>query len=408
MKKRWGSGKVVVPYLFVTYVTDGGTPQSQIKANHHPKLTMALQLLEKVKRQSLEILIDRELQKNKGELGIILYDEVVKSFEYEGVVAADEDLLEAVQAEYIEIHREVAALLRKREMLKKNEQERAEKGNQVEDRESPKKERIPEVLWNKAKYKAELFVIDQKIREMKRQFGVRAYKKLASLEEEKNWKPSELKLQTSYIKCRQNVRKLEAARQRAKSEVNLVDEVAAAVVTLSEEAPVEEAQNEIESVSSDSPEKATGPSASGDSNSRSVSQPAVDVTQTPTSTTGTCFDDSDMIEEKKIDSTAHVEDFSIENQEERQISEQSVAVGDSEDADSNETPPFKEIVDETKCQDSCERNGEERQASKQDVTVSDDEDTESNETLPSKVVDESDVGPQESSASTDDVESENA
>ena len=203
---------------------------------------MALKLAKQFKLQGSTLLIERDIRRSKEEFGVVLYDEVVRHFEndIDHFLSTDGDeFIVAVRADLLETHREIAALMMKRSMLRMNAQQGGRNvTRQDADAESPTK-RIS-LLWNKAKRKTEVVIMNQKIQALKQKFGVRVYDKLAELEERNDWKPSDLKVQTAYITCRQNVHRLQFAREHmATAEDTLEDEVAAAVVAMSLTLPPE-------------------------------------------------------------------------------------------------------------------------------------------------------------------------
>ena len=78
---------------------------------------MVLKLFESIKRQGSALLIDRDIAKAKGELGIALYDELVQALEDDAnnFLSTESDMvIVTVRPFLLTIHREVVALLKKR------------------------------------------------------------------------------------------------------------------------------------------------------------------------------------------------------------------------------------------------------------------------------------------------------
>lgn len=213
---------------------------------------MAFQLFENLKRQGSALFIDRDIQKNKEEFGVILYDETVKAFEQDAQLflsTEDDPLVVAIRPALLEAQREVAALLKKRS---KAETEMTEREQAVKEKSTDEATSTPNkavwkanAIWNTAKGKTHLALIDQKIRSLKFQFGLKVYDTLVDLEKQCEWLPSDPVLKDAYKQCRANVERLEHVKKTGVSnhgKGNLEDQVASALVNISDENPKENAE----------------------------------------------------------------------------------------------------------------------------------------------------------------------
>eukprot|EP00977_Amphora_coffeiformis_P017429 scaffold5684_cov169-Amphora_coffeaeformis.AAC.4 len=213
---------------------------------------MALKLLENLRRSGSALFLDRDIQYTKGEFGQVLYDQVVKSLEHDihqFVSTEDDPLIVAIRPALLETHREVKALEMKRAKAQKVLDEQAAAQQEAEkstDNNNNNKPRATSFWgassdrWTTAKYKTQVGLCEEKIRELKHAFGHKVFDKLVVLEQtQEDWQPSDPLVQTAWQMCRENVERLEKLKTTgtislvSNSNGQLEDQVASTLASLS-------------------------------------------------------------------------------------------------------------------------------------------------------------------------------
>mmetsp|Transcript_32936 Transcript_32936/g.72245 ORF Transcript_32936/g.72245 Transcript_32936/m.72245 type:complete len:251 (+) Transcript_32936:315-1067(+) len=184
----------------------------------------------KTKLRADVALIDREINNRKREFGVQMYDQLsplVSSVDfYCGPMCEDETLTEIARPPLINAHKEIAALESKVCALKEDisaaEVGRASAygaASQTIGEKLQKAGRTASKAGVEGKLKAELLMLQGKIKTIKQEFGMELFGEFAALEDRENWLPNDRAVRAIYDNCRQDIESIELKRKQKQQEL---------------------------------------------------------------------------------------------------------------------------------------------------------------------------------------------
>lgn len=188
------------------------------------------------------LMIDREIQNRKKAFGVAMYDHVSPLSQSQDFYAASDELTCILRPHLINAQKEIQALAAKRVKLK-------EALAAAEARRAAafptKAEGAGEKFMNfgkagvmhsaETKIKAELAIVDSRIKGHKQNFGLELYGTLSEAEDTRGYLPSDRQVRSIYDTCRGDIQKLHSNKKKKEEELKALggsvhDETAPSVV----------------------------------------------------------------------------------------------------------------------------------------------------------------------------------
>ena len=172
------------------------------------------------------VMIDREVQNRKKAFGVAMYDHVSPLSQSQDFYAATDELTTILRPHLINAQKEIQALAVKRDKLKESlaaaEAKRAAAF-------PTKAEKVGEKFLNfgkasvmhsaETKIKAELAVVDSRIKGHKQNFGLDLFGALSEAEDTRGYLPSDRQVRNIYDTCRGDIQRLETNKKKKEEEL---------------------------------------------------------------------------------------------------------------------------------------------------------------------------------------------
>lgn len=180
----------------------------------------------KTKLRTDMLMIDRDIRNRKKEFGVAMYDHVSPLSQSQDFYAASDELTNILRPHLITAQKEIQALAAKRVQLKEAlataEVKRAAAF-------PTKAEGVGQKLLNfgkagvmhseETKLKAELALVDRRIKGHKQSFGLDLFQTLSDAEDARGYLPSDRQVRNIYDACRAEIQKMEANKKQKMDEL---------------------------------------------------------------------------------------------------------------------------------------------------------------------------------------------
>jgi hypothetical protein len=202
------------------------------------------------------LLLDREVLGRKKAFGVTMYDHVSPLSQSADFYAASDDLTNLLRPPLITAQKEIQALAAKRvKLMESLAQAEANRAAAF----PTKAETVGQKFVNfgkagvlhggETKIKAELAIVDRKIKGFKQSFGVELFDSLAEAEDQRGYLPSDRQVRNMYDACRGEVQRIEDKRKAKIEEIVALGGKAPARGSKSTQDPTEPALNISQSAS---------------------------------------------------------------------------------------------------------------------------------------------------------------
>lgn len=182
---------------------------------------------QKTKLRGEMVMIDREIQNRKKTFGVAMYDHIAPLSQSQDFYAASDELTNILRPPLLNAQKEIQALAAKRVKLKE----------QLAAAEAKRAGAFPEkaetvgqkfVNFGKAsvmhsgetKIKAELAIVDSRIKGHKQNFGLDLYATLSEAEDTRGYLPSDRQVRNVYDTCRSDIQRMEANKKKKMEELH--------------------------------------------------------------------------------------------------------------------------------------------------------------------------------------------
>eukprot|EP00934_Nitzschia_sp_Nitz4_P005796 Nitzschia sp. Nitz4//scaffold53_size117307//107044//107865//NITZ4_003783-RA/size117307-processed-gene-0.168-mRNA-1//-1//CDS//3329554244//5786//frame0 len=179
---------------------------------------------QKTKLRGDMLLIDRDIQNRVKAFGVAMYDHISPLSQNQDFYAAEDELTNIVRPPLIEAQKEIQALAAKRVQLKEQlAAAEAKRAGAFPD----KAETMGQKFMNfgkasvmhsgETKIKAELAIVDTRIKGHKQKFGQELYGRFVEAEDKRGYLPSDRQVRNIYDTCRADIQRMET-NKKAKRE----------------------------------------------------------------------------------------------------------------------------------------------------------------------------------------------
>jgi hypothetical protein len=180
----------------------------------------------KTKLKADMVMCDRDIVSCKKAFGVSMYDHISPLSQTAEFYAADDDLTEIIRPPLIVAQKETQALAAKRVKLK--ESLAAAEAKRAGAFPTPAETAGQKVMnfgkasamhSNETKIKAEVSMLDTRIKGHKQDFGLRLYAVMSEAEDTRAYLPSDRQVRSIYDQARQDIQKLELKKQNKSEEM---------------------------------------------------------------------------------------------------------------------------------------------------------------------------------------------